>query len=409
MQIIWITTQFPSSEKDTKGRFIYRTVSELSKSKKIVLINLHSVLPPVIPILKDLKNATKIYKVWHQKYPRKPVPPPNLTGKVIYAKYIRLPRGFFHFMEGWFGYFSVKKYVKDLMQEKSIVHATWLFPEGDTANIIFKKYKIPFVVTLMGSDVHFIETGSKKWKKAKEIVQNAEFITSVSQQLYLDLENKGITIPENKRQLTHTIYEFEKFKILDKQEIRNQLNLNISDKIIFYAGNLREIKNVDILITSFSKMFSSNLENKDKIKLIIAGKGEEEGKLNALSEQLKVNKKVNFVGGLNSEEIIKYYNASDVFCLPSKNEGLPNVIVEALLCGTPVVASSVGEIPFIIENDKNGFLVKPNDMEILTKKLEKALSKTWNREELRKSVVYLNPENVLSEYKLLYSKMEKSL
>lgn len=409
MHIIWLTTQFPSSSTDTKGSFINRTVRELSKHYQITTICLHSIVPPILPILKDIKNAKKIYKVWRSKYPKKPVAPLDLAGNVIYAKYIRLPRGWFQYLEGWFGYIAVKKYLDKIIVKDSIIHATWLFPEGDLANYIYKKYKVPFIVTLMGSDVHFLQKSSKKWTKAKEIINNTSFVTSVSKQLYLDLENKAIFVPNEKRQLTHTIYDFDKFKILNKKEIRTELNLSELDKIIFYAGTLRDIKNVDVFIMAFSNLLSNSEELRKNTKLIIAGKGEEEGKLKSLVEKFNIKDKVNFVGGLNGDEIVKYYNAADVFCLPSQNEGLPNVVVEALLCETPVVASSVGEIPYIIEEGKNGYLVSPNNVEELMNKLILALNNNWIRENLRESVNFLNPESVLSEYKLLYSKMEKSL
>ncbi len=128
MHIVWLTTQFPSSSEDTKGSFIFRTVSELSKHYIITVVCLHSLVPPIIPMLKDISNALKIYKVWREKYPSNPQAPSNINFNVIFAKYIRLPRGKAHHLEGWFGYQGVKKYLKGLINDKTILHATWLFP-----------------------------------------------------------------------------------------------------------------------------------------------------------------------------------------------------------------------------------------------------------------------------------------
>jgi glycosyltransferase involved in cell wall biosynthesis len=397
--ILWLTTQFPSNPKDTKGSFIFRTVKELSKEFKITVICLHSIVPPILPMLKDLRNSTKIYKVWRNKYPKNPVPPENLNIKVIYAKYVRLPRGVFHYMEGWFGYFGVKKYLQGLTDGNTVIHATWLFPEGDVANIINRKFRIPFIVTLMGSDVHFLKPGSRKWFKAKNIVKKAKYITSVSKALYSDLEKKGIKIPENKKALTHTIYEFDKFKIIDKEIIRQKVNYRSNNKIIFYAGNLRKIKNIDVLINAYSLLIKSN----SNITLFIAGIGEEEGKLKELTVNNNISENVVFLGGLNGTEIVDYFNVADVCCLPSQKEGLPNVVIESLLCGTPVVASAVGEIPYIIEEGNNGFLVSPNNIKELTNKLNIALNKKWDRNSLRKTISFLEPQKVLEEYKAIYS------
>lgn len=410
MQIIWITTQFPSNVNDTKGRFIYRTVKEISRQHyKLTIVNLYATLPPFITIIKDFKNRKKIYHEWKTKFPKKPELPLNANFNVIFAKYLRLPRGLFHFTEGWFSHFFIKKKLKRIITKNSLIHATWLFPEGDLANILYKKYNVPFAVTLMGSDVHYLQKGTLKWNKAKEIVKNAKFVTSVSQQLYIDLKNKSIDIPNEKKIITHTIYETEKFIIKNKKECRIKLNVDLDAKVILYAGNLRIIKNIDILIKSVSLLVNSdNIKNR-KLKLIIAGKGEEEGKLKSLVENLNLNDVIFFTGGLNEDQLIDYYNLADIFCLPSKNEGLPNVVIESLLCGTPVVASAVGEIPYIVNENKNGLLVEPNNISELALKLENALIKNWDREALRNSVNFLAKDKVMNEYNDLYSKMEKFL
>lgn len=399
MNIIWITTQFPSSVTDTKGNFIYRTVRELSKHYSITVVCLHSFVPPFLQILKDLKNAKKIYKVWRLKYPKQPKAPQNLNAKVIYAKYVRLPRDRFQNLEGWFGFRSVKKYLPSLLDKNTIIHATWLFPEGDLATLIYKKYKIPFVVTLMGSDVNYLKENSKKWQKAKKIIKNATLITSVSKALYKSLEDKNIVVPDEKRHITHTIYEFENFIIKDRNEIKQQLGFAKDIKIIFYAGTLRKLKNVDVLIEAFKLLITENSE----LLLLIAGMGEEEGNLIKLVKKYELDHAVKFLGGLSGNEIIYYYNAADVFCLPSQSEGTPNVVIESLLCGTPVVASKVGEVPYIIEDGKNGYTVEPGSVISLREKLSKALNIEWNREELRNSISYLSPHNVLKEYEKVYN------
>jgi glycosyltransferase involved in cell wall biosynthesis len=79
-------------------------------------------------------------------------------------------------------------------------------------------------------------------------------------------------------------------------------------------------------------------------------------------------------------------NASDVLCLPSLNEGLPNVALEAMACGLPVVASRVGGVPEIVHEGVNGFLVAPSDPNALAEALRRALATKWDREAIRASV-----------------------
>ena len=149
------------------------------------------------------------------------------------------------------------------------------------------------------------------------------------------------------------------------------------------------------------------LNKKNNVILLIGGAGYEEDNLRQLVENEKINNNVKFLGNLDEDSIVKYYNSADVFCLPSKSEGLPNVIIESLLCGTPVVASSVGEIPHIIEDNINGFLVEPNSVESLTLGLANALNTKWDRNFLRESVSFLSVNNVLQEYDMAYNDVIK--
>lgn len=284
-----------------------------------------------------------------------------------------------------------------MIKKDTIIHATWLYPEGDLANIIYNKYKTPFLITLMGSDVYYLKENSKRWFKAKKIIQNAKMITSVSKALYDSLEEKNIIIPAGKKHITHTIYEFENFIIKDKNPLRARLSLLENNKIIFYAGNLRKLKNIDILIEAFKLLTSNNW------KLLIAGRGEEEGNLKKLVKNYRLENSVKFLGGLTGKEMIDYYNLADIFCLPSQSEGTPNVVIESLLCGTPVVASNVGGLPYIIEEGRNGFLVEPGSILPLKEKLLKGLNTEWNRMDLRNSISYLSPQNVLREYEKVYN------
>jgi teichuronic acid biosynthesis glycosyltransferase TuaC len=92
---------------------------------------------------------------------------------------------------------------------------------------------------------------------------------------------------------------------------------------------------------------------------------------------------VSFSESANPHEIARWLAASNVFCLPSHSEGCPNVVVEALSCGLPVVASNVGGIPELL-NSRCGILVPPGDAQQLAQGLLRALDHPWNQEEIAK-------------------------
>jgi len=92
------------------------------------------------------------------------------------------------------------------------------------------------------------------------------------------------------------------------------------------------------------------------------------------------------LGARPHEEIPLWMNACDVLCLPSLSEGLPNVALEAMACGLPVVASRVGGVPEVVRDGVNGFLVPPSDPGALADALRRALATKWDREAIRASV-----------------------
>lgn len=93
----------------------------------------------------------------------------------------------------------------------------------------------------------------------------------------------------------------------------------------------------------------------------------------------KLEDRVTFLGHVPNPDLVKWYNAADVFCLASSREGWANVIMEAMACGTPVVATNVWGAPEIITNPEVGLLVE-RTVESISEGLIKALKKPWNRD-----------------------------
>ena len=399
MNLIWITSEFPSNSDNIKGIYIYRTVKELAKYYKIYVICLYPSFPPILEMLRYLKDAKKVYSNWKKNYnisSNKPVEINN--AEIYYLKYYRLPRKFFHHIEGWFAYFQARKYLTKIIDGQSIIHANWIFPAGTMAKIIAKKYKIPFIISLLGSDVNRLKEGSIFWKSAKKLLNQTNKVTAVTSDLFEKCKEKRLSIESSKMELIDNIYESDKFNIKDRFKIREFLKINNELKIIFFAGGLVPVKNVDILIKAVARI----LNYRSDLNLYIAGSGTDENKLKRLTKELKINSKVFFLGPLLSDELVNFYNAANLFSLQSRSEGLPNVIVESFLCGTPVVASSVGGIPSIIKEGINGFLVKPNSVDDLTNKIEASLKHLWDRNKIRESASQYFPGNVIKKYHHLY-------
>jgi len=121
------------------------------------------------------------------------------------------------------------------------------------------------------------------------------------------------------------------------------------------------------------------------VRLMLVGDGAEEEELRQLVERLSLGNWVSFIGKIPNEKIPEYLAASDVFVLPSLSEGLPNVILEAMASGLPIVASKVGGLPEMIKNGENGFLVEPKSPEQIAKKVLLLLGDNELKEKISKN------------------------
>jgi teichuronic acid biosynthesis glycosyltransferase TuaC len=405
MRLIWITPEFPNKNGNIKGIYLYRTAKELAKYYELYVICLYPAFPPILKMLKYWKDWKKIYRDWKKNYTENSFAFKDFKEEqIIFLRYFRFPRGQFLHIEGWFAYFQARKYLSKMLDRNTIIHANWIFPAGTMARIISDNYKVPFLISLMGSDVNSLIEGTKFWRAAKKLLQKSQMVTAVTEDLFDKCEEKHIQIEESQRELIDNIYESDNFIIKDKNLTRKDLGIDNNIKIIFYAGGLISLKNVDILIEAVSNIVHST----PNIHLFIAGEGTEEGKLKRMVESKEIVNSIFFLGPLDSNQMINYYNSADLFCLPSKSEGLPNVIVESFFCGTPVVASAVGGIPKIIRPGINGFLVKPNSVQDLEEKIIISLSHSWDRAIIRESISYLFPEKVIDKYHQIYNNLSKS-
>jgi glycosyltransferase involved in cell wall biosynthesis len=129
---------------------------------------------------------------------------------------------------------------------------------------------------------------------------------------------------------------------------------------ILFVGRLDEMKGVDILLNAIAELKKRGIES----SCTIVGDGPIKQDLQSLSGKLHIENQVSFAG--TCSDIVRHLHNAAIFVLPSRSEGMPNVILEAMACGIPVIATSVGGIPDIIQNGRNGLLVAPDDIQALS-------------------------------------------
>lgn len=164
------------------------------------------------------------------------------------------------------------------------------------------------------------------------------------------------------------------FKPKNKFKIRENFGFSSNDKIISYVGRIAPPKRMADIIKAFEIL----AKNDKFYKLIIVGDGVLIKDMKELTEYLNLNDQVRFFGIRKRNELPDIYNISDISVLYSDNEGSPLAVKESLACGIPVVANMVGDIPTIVRNGYNGYLVEKENIEELSLKMKTAIEKDFD-------------------------------
>ncbi|MGB0496123.1 MAG: glycosyltransferase, partial [Kangiellaceae bacterium] len=110
---------------------------------------------------------------------------------------------------------------------------------------------------------------------------------------------------------------------------------------------------------------------KDNVKLLVIGSGPLQNDVEMQIQNLKLTDKITLIGRVEHQLIPNFMAACDLLCLPSLREGCPNVVLESLSCGTPVLASNVGAVPDIISREEYGIIVPACDVDELANGIDK--------------------------------------
>ena len=265
---------------------------------------------------------------------------------------------------------------------------------------------VPLVLTAHGTDL----MGAAKWPGLKHYAEKA-----------MDACGFVIAISKDNCELLESTFEGCKEKIV---MMRNGFNENVfypdpqnrkellegfgveygGEKIVMFAGKLANFKGIDILLRAAAKYENEEPET----MTLIAGDGDERDKLHSLAKELDL-KTVRFLGNVDQKTLAKLYNLGDVSLVPSRREPFGLVAIEAMACGTPVIASNQGGLPDFV-NDEVGSLVTPEDPDDLANAVIRILKRTDEEEGWREKIAAYAKNNysqdaIISELEELYNKV----
>jgi len=349
MNICMLTTSFPRYEGDPAGHFVCELATELSKKHEIMV---------VAPGMEGLNSYESVGKLkvfrFHYFFPYK-------YEKVAYGN------GIIKNLEKKSSYkallplFALSFLLKSIKvgSQCDLIHAHWAF-SGLIALWGKKIHKKPVILSVRGSDINARFAGGKTSKLALQwVLRRCDYITTVSDNLLRKVtERFGI---DQKIAVIPNGVSLESFYPIDRSEVRGKLGLPDDIPIVLYAGRIIESKGIESLVEAIPTVLK---EYKETL-FIFLGEGNLVEKTFDLCKEMGVERNILFTGRKPHSEMALWLNTADLIVLPSLSEGRPNIILEAMACGIPVVATRVGGIPELVREGDNGFLVPPNDASAL--------------------------------------------
>jgi teichuronic acid biosynthesis glycosyltransferase TuaC len=354
MRLLVLSEMFPCKRHPTSAIFFANLMQELApKLEKLVIVTPR----PYIP-----KFMTYFKKRWKKWYLDSPTSSDN--GMLIIRPYCLYVRGISYIgLNAIIMQCCLYRLIKKLIAEYQIdiIMGHNLLPEGIAAGGLAKIFKLLNVTWCIGSDINdFAEYNYLNYYLTKRCLWDSQLILTTSK----DLEEKVKAI--NNTNKVRTFYrgiDLQNFQNLpDKEILLNKLQLPSDKKYLLFVGRLIYDKGIYELVDVFKHVANAY----PAYELILIGEEIEKEKLQAKLVEYGLIDKAHFKGIVSHKEVAHYMKISDLLILPTWAEGLPNVVMEAMAIGLPVVATKVGGIPEILEDGITGLSSPPKDVEQLT-------------------------------------------
>jgi glycosyltransferase involved in cell wall biosynthesis len=309
-----------------------------------------------------------------------PFPPPEETiegFRVLHrrAPYVPLWRGSLNGrLYGWSALGACRAAAKAFSPD--FLWVSFAFPDAVGAAWVARRLRLPLVVSVHGSDVNVSFRMPWRRRAMLDAFQKATCVFCKSAALRDTLLQAG-TGPEHVLVVYNGIDPI--FHSRSREAACRELGVDVGRRRILFVGNLVPVKGVSALLEAFRVASTSAGPT---LELVIVGDGPLQGHLKSQTHRLGIESAVRFAGRETRPRVALWMSASHVLALPSLEEGVPNVVLEAFASGRPVVATAVGGVPEVHPGDTAGALVSPAEPSTLAAALTATLDREWREESL---------------------------
>jgi len=351
MRILIVTSQFPIAGEPTRGRPVYQTTRELA-----ALAEVH-VVSPIAVYPKWARPKSYLFQ------------PPEAATVGVDAEYVAYPalpivsRPF----NGWLCARALAPAVARWRPD--VLLSYWLYPDAYGAMLVARRAGLPLVAGARGSDIRVRDRVSKSL--TRRVVRAADRLLVVSEDLgRLAVDDYGAD-PRRVHAIANGC-DAATFHLADRGAARAALGIRADTELVLYVGRLVAEKGLRELIAATRSLRGT----RPRLELALIGTGPLHAEF-AADLARDAGLVVHLPGAQTPELVARWMTAANLLALPSYSEGYPNVLVEALACGRPIVATPVGGVPEIVDASC-GVLVAPRDAAALADGLDAALARDWD-------------------------------
>jgi teichuronic acid biosynthesis glycosyltransferase TuaC len=359
VKVLFVSNLFPDASDPVRGRINATLLHRLSRRVEVRAIGLR----PVLPLLGRGRSRLKPC-------------PEDETLRPIYRGVTYVPK-----LGGPVNHRLLAVDVRSTLTRiraefpYDIVLGSWIYP--DVCGIAQAlRGRAPLVGIAQGTDVHQYLGMRFRRRLIVDTLNRLPATITRSRDLAARLRRAGVAAER-----LHPIYngvDTGVFRRRDRDEGRAELGWATESPVILYVGNLLPIKNPLLLVRAHARLAAATAANPPR--LVMIGAGPLEAQINEECRAVGSAGLVELVGRKPPAEVARHMQAADLLCIPSDNEGVPNVGFEAMACGLPVVATRVGGVPEILDRPELGDLVERGDEAALVAALTDQLARPRPRD-----------------------------
>jgi glycosyltransferase involved in cell wall biosynthesis len=356
MRIAISTPAYPLPGDPTRGRYIYEIARCLGNLATVEVFfhtgryPRHRWLQPRTYVLTDITTdlSTEDVHVTSFDYPSLP-----LVSRMV---------------NGYVSGRALLGHLRDFAPD--VILGYWLYPEGFGAWRCSRSLGVPCVLGGLGTDIR-ARDGLTRWFTGRALRGASRSIMVSEEMRRLAIDR--FQVPAERVHTIHNGVNTAVFHPRSQAALRSRLGLPDGARVIIYVGRFVATKGLRELLDAFTALAA----RRDDVHLVLVGDGVMRPELDTRVSAAPCRARIHMPGALQPSQVAEWIGAADLLCLPSYSEGHPNVVVEALACGRPVVATDVGGTPEIINGD-NGIMVPPRDSAALEAALAAVLDGSWN-------------------------------